>query len=115
MYVKHPDRFEYYLGYRISEHDDSTRTVSHGLNIAYELIQVRNGPICTGKPSSRGIVMAGTKDLVLKEMSDLWRTMRGEDGEKKREKTRRYREEIFESWRDGDARKCLWDFGEYLK
>lgn len=89
--------------------------MSIGLDMAYELIQIRNGPICAGKRSSRGVVMDGAKELVLEEMSDLWTRMRGEDGDKKRAKTRRAREEMFASWRDGNAKTDLHAFGEYLK
>lgn len=99
-------------------HQHSTRflhyVVSHGLNMAYELLQIRNGSACMNKPTARGPVVLGTRSAILDEMSSIWSAMRGEDGAEKRRLTKEVSEKMRESWRNGDARRAMEEFAVFM-
>lgn len=84
------------------------------LKIAYELVQVRNGPNIIGKPVARGGTVVGTREAVIDEMCSTWSLMRGEDGAEKRRLTMQMRLKMKASWEHGEARKAMEQFAQYL-
>lgn len=75
------------------------------LNVAYELIEVRNGS-GLGPIYRNGKKPTGTIDAVKAEMHDVLDRAFGEDGTKKRESVRALQKTLRAAWSDdGTARK----------
>ncbi|KAE9408698.1 hypothetical protein BT96DRAFT_1013318 [Gymnopus androsaceus JB14] len=87
--------------------------LSVGLGLAYELIQVRNGENI-GRPTHRGPVVHGTREAVEKEMSDVWKIMRGEDGAQMRQRVIAFSKAMKEDHRNGIARKAMENFSDFM-
>ena len=70
------------------------------LGIAIELFQIRTGdPV--NRPSLRGPVPLDTETARSDEMMDVWRRVRGSEGDKMREKIKVVRARVLESWSEG--------------
>ncbi|KAF5379273.1 hypothetical protein D9757_010676 [Collybiopsis confluens] len=80
--------------------------VSVGLGLAFELIQVRNGE-SAGKPTHRGPIVQGTQEAVESEMTDIWNRMRGEEGQKMRERVIDFSKAMRADYKNGKARQAM--------
>ncbi|KAE9409398.1 hypothetical protein BT96DRAFT_807036 [Gymnopus androsaceus JB14] len=87
--------------------------LSVGLGLAYELIQVRNGE-SIGRATYRGPVVQGTREAVEKEMSDVWKLMRGEDGAQIRQRVIAFSKAMKEDHRNGISRKAMENFSDFM-
>ncbi|KAE9409401.1 hypothetical protein BT96DRAFT_872820 [Gymnopus androsaceus JB14] len=87
--------------------------LSVGLGLAYELIQVRNGE-SIGRATYRGPVVQGTREAVEKEMSDVWKLMRGEDGAQIRQRVIAFSKAMKEDHRNGISRKAMEKFSDFM-
>ena len=84
--------------------------LSEELDIAYELIEVRNGT-GLGKILRNGRVPVGTIEAVKAEMHDVLNRALGEDGARKRAKLQSLRKTLQASWNeDGVARREVEEF-----
>ena len=79
--------------------------LSEGLDIAYELIEVRHG-VGAGKIYRTGRTPVGTIDAVKKEMHGVLERAYGEDGARKRAKLHSVRKTLQAAWSEnGVARR----------
>ncbi|EIN06253.1 UDP-Glycosyltransferase/glycogen phosphorylase [Punctularia strigosozonata HHB-11173 SS5] len=75
--------------------------LSRGLNVAYHLLEVRNGRTAT-KPAYRtGKAPEGSISSIKREVADVVEQMRGPDGATKRQNVERICEELAESMKEG--------------
>ncbi|KIK53865.1 glycosyltransferase family 1 protein [Collybiopsis luxurians FD-317 M1] len=88
--------------------------VSVGLGLAFELVQVRNGE-SIGKPTHRGPIVEGTQEAVEAEMTDVWAKMRGEEGQKMRERVVKFGNAMKEDYKDGKARQAMNRVSEFFE
>ena len=78
--------------------------LSEDLEVAYELIEVRNGT-GAGKIYRNGRVPIATVDAVKVEMNEILDRAFGDDGKRKRENLQRLREVLREAWSEGGVAK----------
>ena len=94
-------------------HDVFPLLVSLTLGVAFELIQVRNGP-SIGKPTYRGITPLGTPEALSAELADTWVRMRGVEGSEMRRKMVGLRQTVTQSWREGESRRAMLSLERFL-
>lgn len=76
--------------------------LSHNLDVAYELIEVRTGEGL--KPLLRnGRVPVGTLDAVRKEAAEVLENAFLADGERKRANMKKLREQVLGGWKEGGS------------
>ncbi len=88
--------------------------MSTGLGLAYELMQVRNGN-SIGRSTHRGTYVHGTQEAVEEEMSGIWSRMRGEEGQKMRERVVSFRKAMGEDYQSGKAKRDMDSLAQFLK
>jgi hypothetical protein len=82
--------------------------LSQTLEVAYELIQVRND-YSIGRPTGRGIVVQGTEKAMRDEFEWAFRElmMGGEKGKEWRERTSKMRDEIEKDAQSGESHLAM--------
>ena len=76
--------------------------LTHNLDVAYELIEVRNGDGL--KPILRnGRTPVGTVEAVRKEVAEVLENAFGLDGERKRANMQKLREAMAAGWKEGGS------------
>ena len=78
--------------------------LSEDLEVAYELIEVRNGT-GAGKIYRNGRVPIATVDAVKAEMNEVLDRAFGDDGKRKRQNLQRLRKVLREAWSEGGVAK----------
>ena len=63
----------------------------------------------------RGVKIEGTHEAVVKEMADVWKRMRGEEGDKIRERVHAFRKAMREDYYKGQARQAMNRFTEFME
>ncbi|KIY44861.1 UDP-Glycosyltransferase/glycogen phosphorylase [Fistulina hepatica ATCC 64428] len=80
---------------------------------AFELIQVRTGPN-TGRPMVRGVTPSGTREAIAEEMNDIWKRMRGPEGDAIRQRVDLLRSRFKDDWLHGEAKHAMDRFSQYM-
>ncbi|EIN06267.1 UDP-Glycosyltransferase/glycogen phosphorylase [Punctularia strigosozonata HHB-11173 SS5] len=82
--------------------------LSVNLNVAYQLLEVRSGPYARKPIYRTGKAPEGTPEALRREFVDILEKAKGADGDAKRAKAERIRDELFATTREGgQARQAL--------
>lgn len=68
-----------------------------------------------GKTMANGVHVVGTDEAIAEELADVWKKMRGPEGDVYRENVVETREIMSSSWESGGSRQAMKDLARYFR